>query len=53
MVELTDKSDVSEENYIPVDENKLKEDQKQEYQDLVKDSNVNASSHTTSPDLVT
>jgi hypothetical protein len=35
MVELTDKSDVSEENYIPVDENKLKEEQKKEYEELV------------------
>ena len=35
MVDIGDASEVSEDNYIPVDENKLKEDQKQEYQDLV------------------
>ena len=35
MVDIGDQSEVSEDNYIPVDENKLKEDQKQEYQDLV------------------
>ena len=35
MVELTDKSTVSEENQIPVPEDKLKEEQKKEYEDLV------------------
>ena len=35
MVELTDKSAVSEENQIPVPEDKLKEEQKKEYEELV------------------
>jgi len=35
MVDITDKSEVNEENYVPVDENKLKEDQKQEYVELM------------------
>ena len=35
MVELTDKSVVSEENQIPVHEDKLKEEQKKEYEQLV------------------
>ena len=35
MVELTDKSAVSEENHIPVPEDKLKEEQKKEYEELV------------------
>ena len=35
MVDIGDASEVSEDNYVPVDENKLKEDQKQEYHDLV------------------
>jgi len=35
MVEITDKSAVSEENQIPVPENKLKEEQKKEYEELV------------------
>ena len=35
MVELTDKSEVNEENYVPVPEDKLKEDQKKEYEELV------------------
>ena len=35
MVDVTDKSTVNEENYVPVDENKLKEDQKKEYLELV------------------
>ena len=35
MVDITDKSEVSEGNYIPADESNLKEDQKQEYLDLV------------------
>ena len=35
MVEITDKSAVSEENQILVPEDKLKEDQKQEYLELV------------------
>ena len=36
MVELTDKSTVSEEDLIPVPEDKLKEEQKKEYEELVK-----------------
>ena len=35
MVELTDKSTVSDENQIPVPEDKLKEQQKKEYEELV------------------
>ena len=35
MVDITDKSEVSEDNCIPTDQSKLKEDQKQEYLDLV------------------
>ena len=35
MVELTNKSAVSEENHIPVPEDKLKEEQKKEYEELV------------------
>ena len=35
MVELTDKFEVNEENYIPVPEDKLKEDHKKEYEELV------------------
>ena len=35
MVDITNKSEVSEDNCIPTDESKLKEDQKQEYLDLV------------------
>ena len=35
MVEITDKSAVSEENQIPVREDKLKEEQKKEYEELV------------------
>ena len=35
MVEFGDQSEVNEGNYVPVDEDKLKEDQKQEYLDLV------------------
>ena len=35
MVELTDKSAVSEENQIPVSEDKLKEEQKKKYEELV------------------
>jgi hypothetical protein len=35
MVDMTDKSTVSEENQIPVPEDKLKEEQKKEYEELV------------------
>ena len=35
MVDITDKSEVNEDNYVSPDENKLKEDQKQEYLELV------------------
>ena len=35
MVELTDKSAVSEENQIPVPKDKLKGEQKKEYEELV------------------
>ena len=35
MVEITDKSAVSEENQILVPEDKLKEEQKKEYEELV------------------
>ena len=35
MVDITDKSAVSEENQIPVPEDKLKEEQKKEYEELV------------------
>ena len=35
MVELGDHSEVNEENYVPVPEEKLKEDQKKEYEELV------------------
>src|SRR6185436_14639306 len=35
MVDITDKSVVSEENQIPVPEDKLKEEQKKEYEELV------------------
>ena len=35
MVEVTEKSDVSEENCIPVPEDKLKEDQRKEYEERV------------------
>ena len=35
MVELTDKSEVNEENQIPVPEDKLKEEQRKEYEELV------------------
>ena len=35
MVEVTEKSDVNEENYVPVPEDKLKEDQKKEYEERV------------------
>ena len=32
MVDITDKSELNEENYVPVPEDKLKEDQKKEYE---------------------
>ena len=35
MVQIGDKSEVSEDNCIPTDENKLKEDQQKEYLELV------------------
>jgi len=35
MVDIGDASEVNEGNYVPVDENKLKEDQKKEYLELV------------------
>ena len=35
MVDITDKSAVSEENQIPVPEDKLKKEQKKEYEKLV------------------
>ena len=35
MVEVTEKSDVSEENYVPVLEAKLREDQKKKYEKWV------------------
>ena len=35
MVDVTDKSAVSEENHISVPEDKLKEEQKKEYEELV------------------
>jgi len=35
MVDITDKSAVSEENQIPVPEDKLKEEQKKKYEELV------------------
>ena len=35
MVDIGDQSEVSEDNYVPVDENKLKEDQQKEYLELV------------------
>ena len=35
MVEVTEKSDVSEENYVPVPEAKLREDQKKKYEKWV------------------
>ena len=36
MVELGDHSKVNEDNYVPVDESKLKEDQQKEYLEAVK-----------------
>ena len=35
MVDIGDASEVNEENYVPVPEDKLKEDQKKEYEELV------------------
>ena len=35
MVEIGDKSEVNEDNYAPVDESKLKEDQQKEYLEAV------------------
>ena len=35
MVDIGDQSEVNEGNYVPVDDDKLKEDQKQEYLELV------------------
>ena len=35
MVELTDKSEVNEENYVPIPKDKLKEEQRKEYEELV------------------
>jgi len=35
MVDITDKSAVSEENQIPIPEDKLKEEQRKEYEELV------------------
>ena len=35
MVDITDKSEVSEDNYIPADESKLKEDQQKAYLEAV------------------
>ena len=35
MVDITDKSAVSEDNQIPVPEDKLKEEQRKEYEELV------------------
>ena len=35
MVDITDKSTVSEESQIPIPEDKLKEEQKKEYEELV------------------
>ena len=52
MVELTDKSAVSEENQILVPEDKLKEEQKKEFEELVKKFKCECLSRTTSTDLV-
>ena len=35
MVDITDKSEVNKDNYVSVDENKIKEDQEKEYLELV------------------
>ena len=35
MVDITDKSELNKENYVPVPEDKLKEDQKKEYEERV------------------
>ena len=43
MVELGEHSEVNEENYVPVPEDKLKEDQKKEYEELVENSTKRAS----------
>ena len=43
--------EVDEVTYVPVDKDKLKEDQQKELREAV-DMNVNVSSHTTSIDLV-
>ena len=51
MVDITDKSAVCEENQIHVPEDKLKEEQKKEFESWWRNSNVNASSRTASTDL--
>ena len=52
MVELTDKSAVSEENQIPAPEDKIKEEQKKKFEDLVEKFKRECLSCTTSTDLV-
>ena len=44
--------EIEEGNYIPVDESKLKEDKKKNILKLLKDTSVNASSHTARLGLV-
>jgi hypothetical protein len=44
--------EVDEVTYVPVDKDKLKEDQQKELREAV-DMNVNVSSHTAPPDLET
>ena len=45
-------SEVSNDNYIPVDKDKLKEDQQKELLKLWTDMNMNASSHIVLTDMV-
>ena len=55
MVDIIDKSTVSEENQIPVPEDKLKEEQRKEYEELVekfKRECLNSYSVTKSGDVI-
>ena len=51
MVDITDKSVVSEENQIPVPENRTKKNKRRNMKSWWRTLKVNASSRTASPDL--
>jgi len=52
MTKPTDAASVNDDNYIPIDGDKLKEDKKKSCVKLWKNTSVNASSYTVLPDLV-